>query len=99
MDSKGQLISKCPFGQKTSPKKTKKNLDFCPEICCSFLGASWIFWGLPVGFLVYNITDYVPRKPKKLPESPQEATKKFQGRNQEIFRWFFGRSFTTKRTF
>ena len=31
--AKGQLISKCPFGRKTSSKKpTKLFLDCCPEI-------------------------------------------------------------------
>ena len=36
---KGQLISKCPFGVKTSSKiPMKLFLDFCPEIFCSFLG-------------------------------------------------------------
>ena len=40
--SKGQLISKCPFGVKTSSKKpTKLFLDICPEIWCTFLWASW----------------------------------------------------------
>ena len=48
---KGQLISKCPFGVKTSSKiPTKLFLDFCPEIFCSFLGgfleAFWPSWGL-----------------------------------------------------
>ena len=54
---KGQLISECPLGPKTSSKIPTKLLpDFCPEIFCSFLGAPGSFWGLPVGFLVYNIT-------------------------------------------
>ena len=40
--SKGQLISKCPFGVKTSSKiPTKLFLDICPEIWCTFLWASW----------------------------------------------------------
>ena len=33
---------------------------------------------------MYDITYYVPRKAKKLPGSPQKATKKFEGRNPEI---------------
>ena len=37
--------------------------DFCPEIFCSFLGASLRYYLLS------------PKKPKKLPGSPQEATK------------------------
>ena len=40
--------------------------------------------GLPVGFLVYDITYLAPRKPKKLPGSPQEATKKFRAEILEI---------------
>ena len=54
---KGQLISKCPYEILVSSKiPTKLFLDFCPEIFCSFLGASWKFFGLPVGFLIYAIT-------------------------------------------
>ena len=42
MCNKGQLISECPFGIKTSSKKpTVLFLYFCPEIFCTFLGASW----------------------------------------------------------
>ena len=38
---KGQLISKCPYGKSVSSKiPTKLFLDFCPEIFCSFIGAS-----------------------------------------------------------
>jgi hypothetical protein len=41
-DNKGQLISKCPYEKSVSSKiPTKIFLDFCPEIFCSFLGASW----------------------------------------------------------
>ena len=39
---KGQLISKCPYEKSVSSKiPTKIFLEFCPEIFCSFLGASW----------------------------------------------------------
>ena len=39
---KGQLISKCPYEKSVSSKIPMKIfLDFCPEIFCSFLGASW----------------------------------------------------------
>ena len=39
---KGQLISKFPNEIIVSSKiPTKIFLDFCPEIFCSFLGASW----------------------------------------------------------
>ena len=45
--SKGQSISKFPFGVKTSSKKpTKLFLDSCPEIFCTFLGGILeAFWG------------------------------------------------------
>ena len=40
--SKGQLISKCPDEKSVSSKIPMKIfLDFCPEMFCSFLGASW----------------------------------------------------------
>ena len=52
---KGQLISKCPYEKSVSSKiPTKMFLDFCPEIFCSFLGASLKHFGLPVD-LVNNI--------------------------------------------
>ena len=52
MFSKGQLISKCPFGIIVWTKiPTKLFLDFCPEIFCTFLWDSWKLLGIPVGFL------------------------------------------------
>ena len=68
---------------------TKLFLEFCPEIFCTFLGASWKLLGLPVSFLIYDITYLVPRKPKKLPESPQEATTKFRVEILEIISLVF----------
>ena len=60
-------------------------LEFCPEIFCSLLGASWKLFGLP-GDLVNNIMNKEGYwKPKKLPGSPPESYKKFEGRNPEIF--------------
>ena len=54
-NAKGQLISKCPNGKSVSSKiPTKLFLDFCPEIFCGFVGASWKLFGLPVGFLIYD---------------------------------------------
>ena len=45
---KGQLISKRPYKKSVSSKiPTKLFLGFCPEIFCSFLGASWKLFGLP----------------------------------------------------
>ena len=53
--SKGQLISKCPFGIIVWTNiPTKLFLDFCPEYFCSFLGASWKLFGLLLD-LVFNI--------------------------------------------
>ena len=44
--TKGQLISECPFGRKISSKIPTKLLpNFCHEIFCSFLGASWKLLG------------------------------------------------------
>ena len=57
--SKGQLISECPFGFKTSSIKPTK---FLPYFCPSLFLKAWAEIG-------------------------------------QKFRWFFGRSFETKRTF
>jgi hypothetical protein len=82
--TKGQLISKCPFGFIVWTKiPTKLFLDFCPEFFCSFLGASWKLFGLP-GDLVCNIINKEAcRKPQKLPGSPQEGTKNFRAEIQK----------------
>ena len=69
---------------------TKLFLDFCPEFFFSFLGGSWKLFGL-LGDLVSNIINKEAyRKPKKLPGSPQEATKNFRAEIQKYFRWYFG---------
>ena len=83
--TKGQLISKCPFGFIVWTKiPTKLFLDFCPEFFCSFLGASWKLFGLP-GDLVCNIINKEAcRKPQKASRKPPGRYKKFQGRNSEI---------------
>jgi hypothetical protein len=92
--SKGQLISKCPFGVKTSSKKpTKLFLDFCPDFFCSFLGASWKLFELP-GDLVSNIINKEAyRKPQKASRKPPGRYKKFQGRNPEIISLVFWKKF------
>ena len=97
---KGQLISKCPYVKSVSSKiPTKIFLDFCPEIFCSFLGASWKLFGLP-GDLVSNIINKEGYwKPKKLPGSPQKATKNFRAEIQKYFRWYFGWNWFFIRTF
>ena len=83
--TKGQLISKCPFGFIVWTKlPTKLFLNFCLEIFCSFLGASWKLFGLP-GDLVCNIINKEAcRKPQKASRKPPGRYKKFQGRNSEI---------------
>ena len=37
--------------------------------------------GLPGSFLIYDITNYVPRKPQKASRKPTGIYKKIQGRN------------------
>ena len=90
-ENKGQLISKCPYEKSVSSKiPTKIFLEFCPEIFCSFLGASWKLFGLP-GDLVSNIINKEGYwKPKKLPGSPQKATKNFRAEIQKYFHRYFG---------
>ena len=70
---KGQLFSKCPYEIIVSSKiPTKLLLDFCPEIFCTFLGASWKLFraSCRLPCLWY----YIP--------SPQEATKKLRAEIQ-----------------
>ena len=43
------------------------------------------FLGLPVGFLFMILLTKSPESPKKLPGSPQEATKNFRGEILTIF--------------
>ena len=93
---KGQLISKCPCGRKTSSKiPTKLFLNFCPEFFCSFLGASWELFGascrLPC--LWYYLLSppgssksfqEAPRKLQKI--SGQKSGNNFVGILEEVFR-------------
>ena len=98
--AKGQLISKCPY-EKSVSSNIPMNifLNFCHEIFCSFLGASWKLFGLP-GDLVSNIINKEGYwKPKKLPGSPQKATKNFRAEIQKYFRWYFGWNWFFIRTF
>ena len=53
------------------------------KVFIASLGLLGSFFGLPVGFFIYNITYQVPRNPKKLPGSPQEATKNFRAEIQK----------------
>ena len=80
---KGQLISKCPFGNIVWTKiPTKLFLDFCPEIFWTFLGASW---RLPC--LWYWILS--PQEAQKASRKPPGSYKKIQGRNPEIISLVF----------
>ena len=74
-----------PYEKLVSPKiPTKIFLDFCPEIFCSFLGASWKLFGLPWDLISNIINKEAYRKPKKASRKPPGSYKKFQGRNPEI---------------
>ena len=81
---KGQLISKCPFGFIVWTKKQRN------YFWISALNLFVASWRLP-GDLVCNIINKEGYwKPKKLPESPQKATKYFRTEIQKYFRWYFG---------
>ena len=68
---KGQLILKCPYEMIVSSKiPTKSCLDFCPEIFCSFLGASLKLFGLPGDLVINIINKEAYRKPKKSSRKP-----------------------------
>ena len=87
---KGQLISKCPFGFIVWTKlPTKLFLNFCPEIFCTFLGASWKLFGascrLPC--LWYYILS--PQEAQRASMKPPGSYKKTQGRNPEIISLVF----------
>ena len=88
--SKGQLISKCPFGIIVWTNiPTKLFLDFCPEYFCSFLGASLKLFGLPLNLVFNIINTEAYRKPQKASRKPPGRYKKFQGRNPEIISLVF----------
>ena len=53
MDAKGQLISKCLYEKSVSSKIPTKYFWIS---ALKFFVASWKLFGLPVGFLVYDIT-------------------------------------------
>ena len=68
---------------------TKLFLNFCPEIFCTFLGASWkLFWAscrLPCLWCYILSPQEAQKASRKLPGS----YKKFQGRNPEIILLLF----------
>ena len=81
---KGQLISKCPFGVKTSSKKpTKLFPGFCPEIFCTFLGAFWKLFGASCR-LPYLRCYLSPHEAQKASRKPPGSCKKIQGRIQVV---------------
>ena len=63
------------------------------------LGIPGSFWGLPVGFLMYDITYYVPRKPKKLPGSPLKAKKNSGQKSRNNFVGIFVQTIIPKGHF
>ena len=82
----GQLISKCPYEKSVSSKiPTKIFLEFCPEIFWSFLGAYWKLFGLSGDLLSNIINKEGYWKPKKLPGSPQRATKISGQKSRKFF--------------
>ena len=87
--TRGQLISKCPFGIIVWTKIQRNYFWISALNFCSFLGASWKLFGLP-GDLVCNIINKEAyRKPKKASRKPPGRYKKFQGRNPEIISLVF----------
>ena len=81
--AKGQLISKCTDEKSVSSKIPMKIfLEFCPDFFCSFMGASWKLFGASYR-LPYLWYYQVPRKPKKLQGTLQEATKNFRAEIQK----------------
>jgi hypothetical protein len=65
------------------------------------LGLLESFLGLPVGFLINDITYYVnPQEAQKASGKPPGSYKKFQGRNLDnIFCCYFGPNDDTKKAF
>ena len=53
--------------------------------------------GLPVGFLIYNITYLVPHKAQKASRKLPGSYKKFQGRNAEIISLVFWKKFSDQK--
>ena len=61
---------------------TKLFLDFYPEIFVSSWGFSGSFLGLPVGFLIYDITYKIsPEWSQRASREPPGSCKKIEGRN------------------
>ena len=98
--SKGQLISKCPFWFHHLDKITNKIfLNFCPEIFCTFLGASWKLFGDPCRLPYAILHTKSQESPKFFHEAPRKLQKKLRAEIQNYFRWYFCPNDETKRTF
>ena len=86
--AKGQFILWCPYQMIVSSKVPAKLFPvFCPEVFCSFLGASWKFLGLPVGFLFMILLTKSPGSPKSFQEAPWEGTKNFRAEIISLLFW------------
>ena len=98
MAPKGQLISKCPFGVKTSSKKSTKLFPgICPEFFCSFLGASWKLFELAWDLVSNILNKEAYRNPQKASRKPAGRYKKFQGRIQETISLDFWKKFSHQK--
>ena len=90
------MISKCPHEIIVSSKiQTKSFLDFCPEIFCSFLGASLKLFG--ASYRLPYVWYYLlcPQEAHKASRKPPEIYKKISGQKsrndfvgflEEVFR-------------
>ena len=74
---KGQLISKCPFGIIVWTKYQRNY--FCPEIFCTFLGASWKLFGASCRLTC--LWNYIlsPQEAQKASRKPPGSYKKNSG--------------------
>ena len=83
--TKGQLISKCPFGFIVWTKlPTKLFLNFCPEIFCTFLETFWGFLQASLFMILLS-----PQEAQRAYMKPLGSYKKIQGRNPEIISLVF----------
>ena len=84
------------------PKQQQKYCkDFCSEIFCSFLGASWKLFGLTGGnYYVILLKSKPTGSPPNASRKPQGSYKNFHGRNPyNIFVAILGKTMTPKRHF
>ena len=79
--------------QTSSKKPTELFLYFCPEIFCTFLGASWKLFQLSGDLVSIIMNKEANRKPQKASRKPPGRYIKFQGRNPEIISLVFWKKF------